>query len=70
MTDDRKTYRISGRITGRAMQLGVEASRIEARDKERIYDDLVGSAVTDQQGSFRIEFDESYFRERFGDRRP
>lgn len=49
---------------------GVVGLRVEAWDKDLIFDDLVGSAVTDQQGVFIIEFTESYFREFFWDRRP
>src|SRR5262245_10700292 len=44
--------------------------RVEAWDKDRLYADLVGSAVADAQGAFRIEFDESYFQELFQDQRP
>ncbi|MFN9951584.1 MAG: hypothetical protein ACK55I_00675, partial [bacterium] len=33
-------------------------------------DDLVGSAVTNEQGAFQIEFSESYFQDLFLDRKP
>ena len=44
--------------------------RVEAWDKDLIHSDLVGSAVTDEGGAFRIAFSASHFRELFGDRQP
>jgi len=43
---------------------------VEAWDKDLLVDDLVASAVTEEDGAFRMEFDESYFRELFADRQP
>ncbi len=43
---------------------------MEAWDRDQIYDDLVGSAITDEEGAFRFEFDDTYFQELFLDRRP
>jgi hypothetical protein len=63
-------FRISGRVIDRKSQQGVSDLRIEAWDKDLIFNDLVGSAVTDEQGAFQIEFDNSYFKEIFLDRHP
>jgi outer membrane protein assembly factor BamB len=63
-------YLILGRVISRISQKGVPNLRVEAWDKDLIVNDLVGSAVTDANGAFRIEFDASYFRELFLDRRP
>lgn len=62
-----KTYRIIGRIINRINRQGIEGLRIEAWDKDMIFNDLLGSATTDTQGKFLIDFDESRFKELFGD---
>lgn len=63
-------YRITARIIDRQSGRGVPGLRVEAWDKDRIFDDLIGSAVTGSQGTLQFKFDESYFRELFLDRRP
>lgn len=66
----RATFRISGALIDSKTQCGLSGLIIEAWDKDFIYPDLVGSTITDGQGRFQIEFDESYFQEVFSDRRP
>jgi hypothetical protein len=71
MTDERNdSYRILGRVFSRGDARPVAGVRVEAWDKDRVHNDLVGSAVTDEHGAFEVTFDERYFRERFGDARP
>lgn len=68
MSEDK--YRIIGRVISSSTRQGVAGARVEAWDKDSHVDDLVGNAVTDAEGFFVIEFDSSYFRELFADRRP
>ena len=64
------TFHISGRVIDYKTGCGVTKLRVEAWDKDLIYDDLVGSTITDEQGAFQLEFDESYFQEIFLEKRP
>ena len=67
---DRASFRIVGRVIDASTRDGIPDLLIKAWDADLIFDDLVGSAPTDTNGSFFMEFDESYFKELFFDRRP
>ena len=54
MSDQR--FHITGRIIDRQTRLGLARLRVEAWDKDLIYSDLVGSAVTGVRGIFRGAF--------------
>lgn len=64
------TYQINGRVIEEAWGRGVPGLRVEAWDYDMLRNDLVGSAVTDDEGRFQIEFSAGYYRELFLDRRP
>jgi len=64
------TFQIFGRVIDRPTHFGIAGLRVEAWDKDLICNDLVGSSTTDEQGTFRMEFDESYFQKLFQNRRP
>jgi hypothetical protein len=57
------TFRVNGTIIDRATQKGVAWITVEAWEKDVFRDDLIATAMTDEHGGFRIEFDESYFNE-------
>ncbi|MCP5108627.1 MAG: hypothetical protein GY950_34900, partial [bacterium] len=63
-------FKISGMIVDSTSKRGIPDLKIEAWDKDLVFNDLVGSAVTTKKGTFTIKFNASYFREIFMDRRP
>lgn len=70
MKNNEPNYQIEGRVVESGTGRGVPALRVEAWDKDLVFNDMVGGAVTDTEGRFRIEFSVGYFREIFFDRRP
>jgi hypothetical protein len=64
------TYQINGRVADAKTGRGIPGLRVEAWDKDLFYDDLVGQAVTDGAGRFRIDFAESYYSEGFFEGNP
>ena len=59
-------YRTKGRVIDSATGLGVAGVRVEAWDKDLIFNDLLGSAVTDGTGRFQIGYQDSDFKDLFG----
>ena len=65
-----KIFHIQGKVIDCENRQGIANLRVEAWDKDLLFDDLVGCAETDDQGTFQIQFDESHYRELFFDRHP
>jgi len=65
-----KIFKISGCVVSSKTKRGIKGLRVEAWDKDLIVSDLVGWAITAEDGGFRMQFDESYFKELFLDRQP
>jgi|GEM_PF-296304 len=64
------TYRIKGQVKDRKLDFGIPGLRIEAWDKDLIFDDFLGKDVTGSVGTFEISFTQTAFRELFLDRKP
>jgi hypothetical protein len=65
-----KKFQIIGRVIDSNTGKGIPGLRVEAWDKDLIFDDFIGKTITDKQGKFVIEFTESHFKDIFLDRRP
>ena len=58
-------FRITGQVREEESGRGVSGLMIRAYDKDLIYDDLLGSTTTDENGRFKILYAEKDFRELF-----
>lgn len=65
-----REFRISGRVVDDADKIGIAGLPVEAWDKDIFVDDSLGSATTESDGSFKIDFTREQFREWFLDRHP
>ncbi|HMD00980.1 MAG TPA: hypothetical protein VKH37_12540, partial [Ferruginibacter sp.] len=65
-----KNITITGRILSNQTKAGIPNLKVEAWDKDALFDDLVGSSVTDDNGKFKIVFTGKYFKELFLDQKP
>ncbi len=63
-------YRILGKVIERSTRQGVPGLRVETWDKDFVFSDLVGSAITRKDGSFELSFSSLHFREVIFDSQP
>ena len=62
-------FKVTGRIQEKESGLGVAGLLVRAYDKDLLFDDLLGTAVTDERGEFELHYGEKDFRELF-EKRP
>ncbi|MCZ8121746.1 MAG: C25 family cysteine peptidase [Microcystis sp. LE18-22.4A] len=58
-------FKITGRIREKESGLGVRGLMVRAYDKDLLYDDLLGTALTNEEGRFEMVYSEKDFRELF-----
>lgn len=58
-----KKFYVKGVVINTDTQKGLGGAKVEAWDKDKVYDDLLGVAFTSRQGKFQLEFNENYYRE-------
>ena len=63
-----KELKITGRIREKESGLGVSGLHVRAYDKDMLFDDLLGSAVTDEKGFFEMYYSDKDFKELFENR--
>jgi hypothetical protein len=63
-------YTVKGTVVSRSSGVGIGGLRVEAWDKDRRIDDLLGIGSTDDAGTFLIRFDQRFYQEICLDRRP
>ena len=62
-----KLMHITGRVVDQKNQQGIADLRVEAWDEELIWNDLLASATTFTDGSFKMSFEESFIQKIFSD---
>lgn len=70
MIKKEKGFKIHGTVMVRETGNGIPNVMVEALDKDLLFDDRLGSVVTDKDGNFEILYDKEDFQELFFDLKP
>lgn len=65
-----RDLRVFGRVVDEDTGEGIPGLLVEVFDKDRRYDDRLGTATTDSDGEFEVTYDEADFAESATDRKP
>ncbi len=70
MTEHEKAFKIYGKVFIKENGQGIPNVIVEALDKDLIFDDRLGSVITNKDGGFQILYDLEDFKELFFDLKP
>jgi hypothetical protein len=65
-----KGFIIYGRVLEKESGKGIANLKVEALDKDLIFDDRLGTVTTDKKGNFKIQYTADDFQELFFDKKP
>ncbi len=63
-------FKIYGKVIEEETEKGIPNLKVKAVDRDLIFDDILGSVTTDEEGNFEIKYDREDFQELFLDRSP
>ncbi len=61
---------VTGHVLHQTTGVGLAGLRVEAWDRDMVYDDFLASAVTDDNGDFQLKFTSTDFEDLYLDRQP